>query len=341
MKYSSDNVTYKSFFRVIIITLFCLTPISVFGFAKVPTKRVSSVNTDSCITVYQHENFKGVSWGFCPGREHKTQGWENTISSIKVKKGYKAILCRDKDRYGESDGLCREYNKSIRYVGSKVNDKYEYIKVMKVDNDRFDLIIASDTQYPYCVSEACKTRAGDGYLANAWHSESMRSLAREVGDKHFSGTLINGDITNTMNRKDILQFERDYSGMPIYPGLGNHDYDNYIDDKACIGQYIESRGLRLIPSQNFCATRLIDWFIGRVLTIPKENHDVNITGRHDKNISGSLSYSFNKNNWHVIQLNNGPHYERQFKSFDWWFRVTRKVDIKKSYDWLAADLAKN
>lgn len=297
-------------------------------------------NTKKCVVAYQHAHFKGNQWNFCPGKENNTSKWEGKISSIKVMPGYKAILCRDKNKYGDPESLCREYNKSEAWVGDAVNDKYEYIKVLNDNDNSFHLIIASDTQYKYCVSSACKNGPGNSYIANKWHSESMKKLSNHIGKDKFSGVIVNGDLTNTMDREDIIQFEKDYSGLPVYPGLGNHDYENYIGDKACDGSYIESGGYRAWAS-NLCAARLVHWFVGRADTIPNSENDIKVSGHRGKNIDGSLSYSFDKKNWHFIQLNNHPAYATSFKSYDSWIVRVRNINITRSYQWLENDLNNN
>ncbi|SGY85944.1 Alr1329 protein [Moritella viscosa] len=143
-----------------------------------------------------------------------------------------------------------------------------------------------------------------------------------------------------MDRKDIIQFEKDYSGIPVYPGLGNHDYQNYIDDKWCDGWYIEAGGYRAW-AQNLCAARLVEWFVGRVKTIPASKNDIKVSGHRGKDISGSLAYSFDKYDWHFVQLNNKPGYTKRFTSYDSWIVRQRNIDIKDSYLWLKNDLNKN
>nr|WP_075518752.1 hypothetical protein [Moritella viscosa]SHN99118.1 Alr1329 protein [Moritella viscosa] len=143
-----------------------------------------------------------------------------------------------------------------------------------------------------------------------------------------------------MDRKDIIQFEKDYSGIPVYPGLGNHDYQNYIDDKWCDGWYIEVGGYRAW-AQNLCAARLVEWFVGRVKTIPASKNDIKVSGHRGKDISGSLAYSFDKYDWHFVQLNNKPGYTKRFTSYDSWIVRQRNIDIKDSYLWLKNDLNKN
>ena len=53
----------------------------------------------------------------------------------------------------------------------------------------------------------------------------------------------------------------------------------------------------------FCAVRLLKWFEQRVDFIPTIGRDYKYDG---EDLQGSMAYSFEIGNWHIIQLNNHP-----------------------------------
>ena len=137
------------------------------------------------------------------------------------------------------------------------------------------------------------------------------------------------------------------SKINIFPGLGNHDYQNRVNDCGGAMSPIIHSNL----SRNHCAHRMITFLRDRVRNLNLRYPEINFhyddsdnfgDSSSYKNISGSLAYSWDiGDNFHFVQLNNFPAYH--FKT-TFGFRVgvhSFDLDIHPSLDWLEADLARN
>jgi len=204
----------------------------------------------------------------------------------------------------------------------------------------FHMIFASDTQYPYCENPPCKAGPKDSKTANQWHSMAIGKLS--VSNPETQGVVINGDLTNTMDQYQIDVFESLYpSKYVIYPGLGNHDYQNYTaynlgqKDSESWGAYdgnaVSKYGGQLNLMQYFAKTVRANKNI--------QGFDWNDSGHWD--ISGSLAYFWDIGDYRFIQLNNFPPFAYKFSNY-----ASRKVgnenyDIQSSLPWLRMVLSKS
>lgn len=189
------------------------------------------------------------------------------------------------------------------------------------------MVFASDTQYPWTD----KTDRGD-FEADSefearskWLVETQLASIADFRNQHGSieqvPLMINGDITafghgwQRSFMKEMLN--KHFKGEYLY-GLGNHDYENNVDD--CF--------------TNSCAAGSIVEFKehheGRV-----DSFDLQITsGFLSKTYSGSLAYSKNIGEVHMVQLNNDPSYTT---------RIAHPLNpttfqINDALDWLETDL---
>jgi cytolysin (calcineurin-like family phosphatase) len=189
------------------------------------------------------------------------------------------------------------------------------------------MVFASDTQYPWTD----KTDRGDFEAASEfdarskWLVETQLASIADFRNQHGSlaqvPLMINGDITafghgwQRSFMKEMLN--KHFKGDYLY-GLGNHDYENNVDD--CF--------------TNSCAAGSIVEFKehheGRV-----DSFDLQITsGFLSKTYSGSLAYSKNIGEVHMVQLNNDPSYTT---------RIAHPLNpttfqINDALDWLETDL---
>jgi cytolysin (calcineurin-like family phosphatase) len=279
-----------------------------------------------CIEAFEHPGFKGKKWEFSCGKSYR--GFKRKISSIRVPKGYKATVCKGKVP-------CRTYFKDVSNVGSFLDNQISFVKGERFNSGDFSMIFASDPQLWWvCASDECKNKAqgeiGQGNLSNTWHVQSMNKLAASIGP-NLAGAIFNGDLTAFGHKKEFekyLEFYEHGTSINLWPGLGNHDYANNVDDCAF----------------NNCAIRMVKYLINRVESLNVDGFDYLEGKTHFKfpNIRkeylGSLAYSFSIGKYHFIQLNNYPSYEVSYNG--WNFRKARRdyIKITKAFNWLKGDL---
>lgn len=160
----------------------------------------------------------------------------------------------------------------------------------------------------------------------------------------FKGLIVNGDLTRFGAKDDNLgRFEKMYveqTRFPVWPGLGNHDYQNNIDDCG---------GGNMAPTRNNCAAGMLQ-FLAEWLQDSGRNGQVSydITrysknpgqAQGQRNISGSLAYSWEVGDFHFVQLNNYPTYKTHFtRGYDSGIS-SWDLDITSPADWLDQDLSR-
>lgn len=128
-----------------------------------------------------------------------------------------------------------------------------------------------------------------------------------------SALIINGDLTDFGHVDQHKEFQDGWMtsfAVPIFAGLGNHDYENNINDCAF----------------NFCAHTMLTWFTnyGKSMSLDLD-YQRQAKSAFDIAYDGSFAYSTRicsvtrQNCAQVIQLNNAIDYETTFSSFlvDW------------------------
>lgn len=189
------------------------------------------------------------------------------------------------------------------------------------------MVFASDTQYPWTDKTDSRTHesAEEFTKRSKWLVESQLASIADFrirnGSQSTIPLMINGDITafgHGWQRDYMASALKRHFGTDYLYGLGNHDYENNVDD--CFS--------------NSCAAGSIVAF--------KEHHegkvgsfDLKITGSAVNRLySGSLAYSKTIDDVHLVQLNNEPTYTRKISSV--WNPTT--FDITSALDWLENDL---
>ncbi|MDH5585243.1 MAG: RICIN domain-containing protein [Nitrospirota bacterium] len=250
----------------------------------------------------------------------------------------------------------------------------------------FSMVIMSDPQI-YWRCEYCSATGGvdnnegsAGTKSNQDHAQSITKLIEQVGREKFAGIIINGDITaygrgpngpggpyglgvieglfdsnpladefNKFNQIYTTPFET--SKINLYPGLGNHDYENNLHEP--IGTDCGSDGfsptVHFDRTRNSCAARSIFFLRNSVNKLKQRGYPIsfdywetNNTANlsNHRNIHGSLAYSWDIGDVHFVQLNNYPAYS--FKT-TYGYRVgvhAFDLDIRQSLGWLDSDLAR-
>lgn len=188
--------------------------------------------------------------------------------------------------------------------------------------------ITSDPQYARTPDGVDQKEQAKPAIYNQY--QVLNSLKSTYGDA-FKGTIINGDITDfghdwqwTEMKKALGTLNHDY-----WYGLGNHDYENNVDDcftNNCAVRSIRELTNNLKSRKNINA---IDYNVISGYSFPSLS----------TNYTGSFSYSFDMSGIRFLQLNNYAEYTKQFSGFS--MKDARKYTVKvtPSVDWLEQQLA--
>lgn len=192
------------------------------------------------------------------------------------------------------------------------------------------MVFASDPQYPWTESSdhgreesTADKHARSRFLIESQYS-SIADFRRSVStDPNHVPVMINGDITafghgdERSTVRSILDEKLD--GVYDY-GLGNHDYANNVDD--CF--------------QNNCAAGSVldlkDRYWGKVSSMDLGLRSSGL----GKAYYGSLAYSKQFGDVHMVQLNMEPTYAVNFSSG--FFLSPTDFEITPALDWLERDL---
>lgn len=195
------------------------------------------------------------------------------------------------------------------------------------------VIFTSDPQYPWTdnsdsgVDESASERdKRSRWLIETQYSDVVSFRKNFSRDPNHIPVMINGDMTAFGHRgerattRSILDAQ--LGGIYDY-GLGNHDYQNNINDCS-------------FPENNCAAGSVNDLkerYWGKV--------DMDLAARSEgrtKVFYGSLAYSKSVGDVHLVQLNNEPTYSVSFASG---FPLSRiNFEINNALDWLERDLQK-
>lgn len=163
------------------------------------------------------------------------------------------------------------------------------------------MVFASDPQYPWTD----KTDSGEPesdkdfeVRAKVLVESQFASIAdfrKNMGGQAQVPLMINGDMTafgHGWQRSYINHALKRHFGDDYLYGLGNHDYENNVDD--CF-------------SNNCAAGSIVDFADHHTNRV--DNFDLAVSGWFmDKLYAGSLAYSKNIGEVHLVQLNNEPTY---------------------------------
>ncbi len=213
--------------------------------------------------------------------------------------------------------------------------------------DPFTMVIASDTQMPWGSDPGCTDTPENCVLAygrqtNLWFAQAMatiESLGTWPAAVANSGSLpvlapvgviVNGDLTAFWHGWQLNRYREYYDPayeladpdvmqLPVYPGLGNHDYANNVGD--CFGVEIADWS---VFGNNSCAAHAARYVRSMVGCGTVANFLPSNVHSFDPN---SLAYSWDYRGWHFVQLHNYPTYE------------VPAIGVTSSIGWLAQDLA--
>lgn len=189
----------------------------------------------------------------------------------------------------------------------------------KVDKKDYIALIGADPQ-PWRLDSGdpnSKKNREPWLEVNKKTSQAMRSH----GGVYFY--IVNGDLTEFGRATTYKDYTNVYkkNQVPVYEGLGNHDYANNVNDcyeNVCAFSAVD----RMVKEINNYSKRLVNF--------SHDMHRNSLTGT----ISGSLAYSWDFGDIHYVQLQNYPTYSVRF------YKTSTVVRISQSLSWLEEDLKK-
>ena len=305
----------------------CALTLPVFTYAK---------ESQQCPIAYVDLNLTGSSYTMCPGSGDETiytyQVRNDSISSIFINPN--SSIAVEACEHVDGSGRCQTYFKTVLSIGTELNDTFSYFKVIRFSYDDFVKVISSDPQYPWACGKKnipCNNR-GQADLDNANQVASMNAIQADYGKSRVAGSIINGDLTayghNWQLAKYFQFYERDLR-MNNYPGLGNHDYANNVNNTY----------------ENQDATRMMEYLINSVHSLNVNSFDYRDSGTYywfPKLVrfrENSFGYSWDVGTVHFVQLHNYPTYTA---SWNGWNASEARQDyfnIHSSLQWLRNDLS--
>jgi cytolysin (calcineurin-like family phosphatase) len=294
-----------------------------------------------CFLAYGDADYAGASTLFCDGGTGEPFT-DNSYASLRIPKGVFVRAYENADRSGQA----RTYYRDAPSLQPFLADKVSAIEWGAFDSDDFFVLAVSDSQitWSYCSdnsgSALCAQEqsffgaATEKEVASFYNTNltnALNAIKDSIGPRAFGGVIVNGDLTEfgkqDTDLEDYIALYDHGIGANVYPGLGNHDYANNVDD--CYA--------------NLCASAMVQYFATQVPSLNVHAFDYTVTStpqmgtpsiRND--YAGSLAYSWDIGNVHFVQLNNYPTYTRLWQRLlpntDNWY------DISASITWLRNDL---
>ncbi|WP_164011879.1 metallophosphoesterase [Pyxidicoccus trucidator] len=294
-----------------------------------------------CFTAYVDVNFSGASNTFCEGGSQPF--YNDAYSSLRVPKGLRVRAFE----HSGGVGRARTYFQDAPNLGGSYNDMISSFSWSNFQVNDFFMVFASDPQFSW---KHCNDDSGSALCAReqqafgGWNDDDLaryyntnvvngiNQVKNLLGEYRFGGTVVNGDLTEFGNQDvdlgDYINIYERGVQSNVYLGLGNHDYDNNVND--CY--------------ENYCATNMVWYFRDQVWTLNPSRFDYSESGvyyefpSNRKNHAGSLGYSWDIGNVHFVQLNNYPTYTRDWNG--WNFGDARRdyFYIQSAIAWLRNDL---
>lgn len=294
-----------------------------------------------CFRAYGDALYAGASTLFCDGGTGEVFS-NDTYSSLRIPKGLFVRTYENADRsgrahtyYGDAPSLQPFLNNAVSSVEWGAFDTEDFFVAMVSDSQITWGYCADNSGSSLCAQEqnffGAATEQEVAWFYNSNLTGALNTIKDSIGARAFGGVIVNGDLTEFGRQDADLQDYIDLYDLGVdanvYPGLGNHDYANNVDD--CF--------------LNVCASGMVNYFIAQVSSLNAVDFDYGLTTtpligtpslRYDH--AGSLGYAFDIGDVHFVQLNNYPTYTRTwhtlFPNTDTWYT------IQSSIAWLRDDL---
>lgn len=191
-------------------------------------------------------------------------------------------------------------------------------------------IVASDPQFPR-VTGADEEEQLDGAASEKRLRDVFALISGMRTSSKYVPVIINGDLTEfghgseRRTSQSLYPLMNGSTGGPLFfPGLGNHDYVNNVNDCANNG----------CARDSICD--LMTW-VNEILPTAGIPKSVDFKKSEDL-VRGSLSYSFTIGDLHFIELNDSPIHSSTFSTTveTPWDQATFRIE--PSLRWLEGDL---
>ncbi|MGE1128905.1 metallophosphoesterase [Bacillus wiedmannii] len=218
----------------------------------------------------------------------------------------------------------------FNYPNIKVEAETPDISISNKKDVSGAFVVTSDPQYPWTdktdngqtESESEKKRRSEEFIREQYNSINEYT-SQLTGITETTPVLINGDLTAFGHpwQWDKMKSLLGILNSPIFPGLGNHDIENNLDD--CF--------------LNECARQSMNFYLDHVSRLDTTRFDrkqATPSGTSITNYFGSFAYSMDVGPIHFIQLNNDP---TQFFSISTNMGI-EKYTMENALSWLKLDL---
>jgi predicted MPP superfamily phosphohydrolase len=189
------------------------------------------------------------------------------------------------------------------------------------------LVVTSDPQYPWAPPHGVNDENG---RSRALIESQYDSINRFASRNQVLGTFVNGDLTAFGHpwQVDYMKQALKRLKTPVFLGLGNHDYENNIND--CY--------------ENQCARRSVYWLMEHMKGQGLDSFDAHVNNYYKfpsnfEEVSGSLGWAKTFGDVTVIQLNNHSDYQTQASGWAFSRGLRELITIKPSLAWLEQRLA--
>lgn len=195
---------------------------------------------------------------------------------------------------------------------------------------RFTLAVTSDPQYPWKNEGDIPSSGNDEVDSQASIPLQYASINRFHETKSpISGVIVNGDVTAFGHGWQWDYMHRQLGALkpPVFMGLGNHDYQNNVNDCA----------------QNGCVRNSLNAFERYLPSGASVDRQVNYYYEFPTNVKefkGSYAWSKDIKGVHFVFLNNEPTYSFEASGYNAADARTERFNIKSAIPWLDADLSR-
>lgn len=293
-----------------------------------------------CFVAYTGASYAGAATRFCDGGTGESFT-NDTYSSLRIPEG---VFVRTYENV-EGSGRARTYFNDVPSLQPFLDNLVSSVEWGAFTTDDFFVTMVSDPQITWsycsdgggslCTQEqmffGAATERDVALFYNNNLIGALNTIKDSIGPRAFGGVIVNGDLTEfgrqDTDLEDYIALYDAGIGANVYPGLGNHDYANNVDD--CFA--------------NICASAMVNYFATQVSSLNAIDFDhtqisTPLSGTPSLRVDhvGSYAYSFEIGDVHFVQLNNYPTYTRVWEiplpKTDTWYT------IQSSVAWLRDDL---
>lgn len=196
-------------------------------------------------------------------------------------------------------------------------------------------VVTADPQYPWTpnMDDADVPKAADEHAySRQLIEEQYDSINRFSQDKEAWAVFVNGDLTAFGHESEVEYMKGALKRLrlPVYLGLGNHDYQNNAND--C---YF-----------NNCMIRSVYWFLEHMgqhglLALDSHKRRYYEFPNNTEEVYGSFGWVQEwPSNFTVIQLNNNPEYSAWVQGFSGSRSMNEVINVQPSVRWLDHQLSR-